>query len=112
MAAAHGKEFNSEGVSWSLNQGVVKNIIPAITSTNAIIAALCCNKALKIATSSAPYLDNYFMLIGTDGVYSYTFQHEKRADCPVCGQETRDIDIGKEWTLEHLIEILVEYQDL
>lgn len=112
VAAARAKEFNIEGVTWSLTQGVVKNIIPAIASTNAIIAASCCNEAFKIATSSAPYLDNYFMLIGTDGVYSYTFQHEKRADCPVCGQETHDMDINKEWTLQRLIELLVERQDL
>jgi ubiquitin-activating enzyme E1 C len=112
VAAARAKEFNIEGVTWSLTQGVVKNIIPAIASTNAIIAASCCNEAFKIATSSAPYLDNYFMLIGTDGVYSYTFQHEKRPDCPVCGQETHEMDIGKEWTLERLIEILVERQDM
>jgi NEDD8-activating enzyme E1 len=112
VAAARAKEFNIEGVTWTLTQGVVKNIIPAIASTNAIIAASCCNEAFKIATSSAPYLDNYFMFIGTDGVYSYTFQHEKRADCPVCGQETHDMDISKEWTLERLIETLVERQDL
>ncbi|KAF8509581.1 hypothetical protein JB92DRAFT_2945814 [Gautieria morchelliformis] len=111
VAAARAKEFNIEGVTWTLTQGVVKNIIPAIASTNAIIAASCCNEAFKIATSSAPYLDNYFMFIGTDGVYSYTFQHEKRADCPVCGQETHDMDISKEWTLERLIETLVERQD-
>jgi NEDD8-activating enzyme E1 len=112
VAAARAREFNIEGVTWSLTQGVVKNIIPAIASTNAIIAASCCNEAFKIATSSAPYLDNYFMLIGTDGVYSYTFQHEKRADCPVCGQETHDMDISEEWTLERLIEMLVERQEL
>ena len=33
--------------------------IPAIASTNAIIAASSCNEAFKIATTSAPYLDNY-----------------------------------------------------
>ncbi|KAG6874236.1 hypothetical protein C0995_003782 [Termitomyces sp. Mi166 len=112
VAAARAKEFNIEGVTWSLTQGVVKNIIPAIASTNAIIAAACCNEAFKIATSSAAYLNNYFMLIGTDGVYSYTFEHERRDDCPVCGGESLELIISSELTVEQLIEMLVEKQDI
>jgi NEDD8-activating enzyme E1 len=52
------------------------------------------------------------MLIGTEGVYSYTFEHEKREDCPVCGGESMEISIGKETTLEQLIDILIEKQDV
>lgn len=52
------------------------------------------------------------MLIGTDGVYSYTFEHEKRDDCPVCGGEALDIAISREWKVERLIEMLVEKQDM
>jgi ubiquitin-activating enzyme E1 C len=130
IAAARAAEFKIEGVTWSLTQGVVKNIIPAIASTNAIIAGLfalkicfpqysypfrtaaCCNEAFKIATSSAAYLNNYFMLIGTDGIYSYTFEHEKRDDCPVCGGEALEMTISSEMTVEQLIDTLVEKQDM
>ena len=77
-----------------------------------IRSASCCNEAFKIATSSAAYLNNYFMLIGTDGVYSYTFEHEKRDDCPVCGGEALDLPISSELTVEQLIEMLVEKQDM
>jgi NEDD8-activating enzyme E1 len=77
-----------------------------------LLLASCCNEAFKIATSSAAYLNNYFMLIGTDGVYSYTFEHERRDDCPVCGGEALEITISREWTVERLIEMLVEKQDM
>ena len=52
------------------------------------------------------------MLIGTDGVYSYTFEHEKKPDCPVCGGESLELSISSELTVEGLIEMLTERQNM
>lgn len=95
-------------MTYSLTQGVVKNIIPAIASTNAIIAASCCNEAFKIATNSNPYLRNYMMYSGDDGIYTYTFEHQQKEDCPVCGNLAKDLEVDGKWTLRELIERLGE----
>lgn len=110
-ALARAQEFNIPGVTYSMTQGVVKNIIPAIASTNAIIAASCCNEALKIATSCAPFLENYMMYTGDSadsGLYTYTFAAEKKDDCPVCGQLAQTIVIDPDATLEDFLAGLAE----
>jgi NEDD8-activating enzyme E1 len=112
-ALGRAKEFNIPGVTYSMTQGVVKNIIPAIASTNAIIAASCCNEAFKIATSSAPFLgnpgeNNYMLYTGDRGVYTYTFEHQKKDDCPVCGNLPKDLQLDPESTLGEFVESLAE----
>lgn len=52
------------------------------------------------------------MLIGTDGVYSYTFEHEKKPDCPVCGGELLELSISSKFTVEQFIEMLTERQNM
>lgn len=103
------REFNIPGVTYSLTQGVVKNIIPAIAATNSVIAAACCNEALKIASNCAPFLgypdNNYMMYSGNDSIYTYTFRHERKDDCPVCGTLARPLpDIDPAWTLRDLVD--------
>jgi ubiquitin-activating enzyme E1 C len=109
-ALTRAQEFNISGVTYSLTQGVVKNIIPAIAATNSIIAASCCNEALKIASNCAPTLgfpdNNYMMYSGNDSVYTYTFKHEKKDDCPVCGNLARELPVDSAWMLRELIDAL------
>jgi ubiquitin-activating enzyme E1 C len=114
-ALARAKEFNIEGVTYSMTQGVVKNIIPAIASTNAIVAASCCNEAFKIASNTNPFLgypgtDNYMMYTGDDSVYTYTFEHQKKDDCPVCGSGNiaRPLQVNPNITLQEFIDGLAE----
>ncbi|KAL3479358.1 hypothetical protein BJX99DRAFT_77564 [Aspergillus californicus] len=105
-ALERAKDFNIPGVTFQMTQGVVKNIIPAIASTNAVIAAATTSEALKIATSCNPFLENYMMYAGEEGVYTYTFEAEKKPDCPVCGSLARKLTINPDLTLEEFIETL------
>jgi NEDD8-activating enzyme E1 len=96
-----------------MTQGVVKNIIPAIASTNAIVAAACCNEAFKLATNSNPCLgmpggNNYMMYSGDEGVYTYTFEHQKKDDCPVCGNLARPLKVDPKITLAEFLQGLAE----
>jgi ubiquitin-activating enzyme E1 C len=108
-ALTRAEEFKIQGVTYSMTQGVVKNIIPAIASTNAIVAASCCNEALKLASMINPCLgmpetNNYMMYSGDEGVYTYTFEHMKKDDCPVCGTLAKKLDVDPDSTLGDLIE--------
>jgi ubiquitin-activating enzyme E1 C len=114
-AAQRAREFDIAGVTYSMTQGVVKNIIPAIASTNAIVAASCCNEAFKLATNSNPFLgfpgtDNYMMYTGDESVYTYTFEHQKKDDCPVCGSGAvaRPIQVNPNATLQEFVDSLAE----
>lgn len=107
-ASNRAKEFRIPGVTYSLTQGVVKHIIPAIASTNAIIAASCCNEALKIASGCNPYLESYMLYNGEAGVYTFVMDYEKAADCPVCGNLPKDLRVSSDWTLQDLIAHLGE----
>ena len=83
-ALKRAETFGILGVTYAHTQGVTKNIIPAIPSTNAIIAAACVIETLKMATMCAKGMNNYMMYVGTDGVYSHTVEYERDPSCVVC----------------------------
>ncbi|XP_072571084.1 NEDD8-activating enzyme E1 catalytic subunit isoform X3 [Paramormyrops kingsleyae] len=71
-------EFSITGVTYRLTQGVVKRIIPAVASTNAVIAAACATEVFKIASSAYISLNNYLMFNDVDGLYTYTFEADRK----------------------------------
>lgn len=111
LSQARAKEFGIDNVTRSLTLGVVKNIVPAIASTNAIIAAACCNEVFKLVTSCNPVLDNYMMYSGDDSIFTYTYAHSKKASCAVCGTESKRMVAQKWWTVQHFLGVLSGEQE-
>ncbi|KAI9103818.1 hypothetical protein DFS34DRAFT_700549 [Phlyctochytrium arcticum] len=110
-ASTRAAEFSISGVSYTLTQGVVKNIIPAIASTNAIIAASCATEAFKIATNCSSPMNNYMMYVGDQGVYTYTFELQKKENCPVCGSASLHLELPSTIKLSELIQHLIDEKD-
>ncbi|KAG5456444.1 MAG: E2 binding domain-containing protein, partial [Olpidium bornovanus] len=67
----------------------------AIPRSRTLKKASCCLEALKIATLCGPRLDNYMMYSGTDGIYTYTFQHQRLEDCAVCGRQEITANVSR-----------------
>jgi len=104
--------FGIEGVTLSKTQGVAKNIIPAIASTNAIIAAACAQECFKIATSCGVLLSDFMMYMGGQGIYTHTFQGEKKETCPWFGSKMLTVNCSGDITLSELMEKFKDHAEL
>lgn len=100
--------FSITGLSYRLVQGVLKHIIPAVASTNAIVAASCVTEVFKIATSCYQYYNNSLLFNDIDGIYTYIFEAEKMENCLNCSNVPRTVtfESADSVTLEQLIEFL------
>lgn len=105
-AAERAAQFNIAGVNQMLTLGVIKNIIPAIASTNALIAAACTNEVMKFATGAAPTLNNYFYYKGMTEIGSENYESGKMEDCPVCSTKPVKIIMKPANTLAELLDKL------
>jgi NEDD8-activating enzyme E1 len=91
-----------------------QNIIPAVASTNAIIAAACVNEAIKYLTYYSQSINTYMMYTGSDGIYSLTYVAERKDDCIVCSNTVQTITLSSktETTLLQLIQQLKDQYKL
>eukprot|EP01006_Ploeotia_vitrea_P023055 TRINITY_DN55503_c0_g1_i1.p1 TRINITY_DN55503_c0_g1~~TRINITY_DN55503_c0_g1_i1.p1 ORF type:complete len:455 (+),score=267.34 TRINITY_DN55503_c0_g1_i1:107-1366(+) len=78
------KQFGIEGVTYKLTMQVVKNIIPAIASTNAIVAAQCTMEAVKCVTFCSMILNNFMQYNGVNLAGCLLHEYEKKPNCSVC----------------------------
>uniref|UniRef100_A0A8C2BNT6 NEDD8-activating enzyme E1 catalytic subunit n=1 Tax=Cyprinus carpio TaxID=7962 RepID=A0A8C2BNT6_CYPCA len=105
-------EFSITGVTYRLTQGVVKRIIPAVASTNAVIAAACATEVFKIATSAYVPLNNYLVFNDVDGLYTYTFEAERKENCSACSQVPQDLQFPPSAKLQEILDYLTENASL
>ncbi|XP_051126940.1 NEDD8-activating enzyme E1 catalytic subunit [Andrographis paniculata] len=103
--------FGIPGVTYTLTQGVVKNIIPAIASTNAIISAACALETLKLVSGCSKTLSNYLTYNGVAGLHTKVTEFVRDGDCLVCGPGVL-IELDKAVTLKKFIDQLEDHPRL
>jgi NEDD8-activating enzyme E1 len=111
QALARAKEYGIEGVTYFKTIGVVKNVIAAVASTNAVIAAASCNECLKLLSYCSQTMNNYYMYMGADDLFSPTFVHDRKEDCLVCSDAADPIpfQVASTITLREFIRSLAEH---
>ncbi|RWS12304.1 NEDD8-activating enzyme E1 catalytic subunit-like isoform X2 [Dinothrombium tinctorium] len=107
-ALERAQQYGIEGVTYRLTQGVIKHIIPAVASTNAVIAAACATEVFKLATSCCAPMNNSMMFNDVDGIYSHTYEAERNENCPACSNTPQDLFCSIDDKLETIINYLKE----
>lgn len=84
-------------INFAFTQGVVKNVIPAVGFTNALVAAMCVNEALKLATGIAQNMNCFGFYNGADnGITSSVNFMQADPSCSVC--QIQSVDFAETWT--------------
>ena len=105
-ATERADHYGITGVDYKKTMGVVKNIIPAVASTNALISAACVNECLKLLTGINKRMDNYMQYLGQTRLSISTLPYERRHDCLVCSRAAHEETVNINQKLSDLKETL------
>jgi len=106
-ARERAEEYGIQGVTYRLTQGVVKHIIPAVASTNAVIAAACTTEVFKVLTGCCSPMNNYMVFNDTEGVYTYVYEQERNPDCLACSKRTGRLEFPGTARLQEVLDYLI-----
>ena len=101
-------QYNISGVNYRLTQGVIKHIIPAVASTNAVIAAEMAMETFKVVTSCANPLQNYMVFNQSDGIYTYAYEAVRNDNCLACNQKSKPLEVKKTAKLQDVLDALTD----
>jgi len=106
-ARERAEQYGIQGVTYRLTQGVVKHIIPAVASTNAVIAAACATEVFKVVTSCCNPLNNYMVFNDSEGIYTYVYEQEKNPDCLACSKVPQKLEFLPTNKLQEVLDHLM-----
>ena len=101
-------QYGIQGITYRLTQGVVKHIIPAVASTNAVIAAACATEVFKLATSCSNPLNNYMVFNDAEGIYTYVYEQERNPNCLACSNRPQKLEFSPKDKLQEVIDHLIQ----
>ncbi|KAK7817596.1 hypothetical protein U0070_024506 [Myodes glareolus] len=87
-------QYNIRGVTYRLTQ------------------AVCATEVFKIATSAYIPLNNYLVFNDVDGLYTYTFEAERKENCPACSQLPQNIQFSPSAKLQEVLDYLTNSASL
>uniref|UniRef100_A0A8C6UZI3 NEDD8-activating enzyme E1 catalytic subunit n=1 Tax=Neogobius melanostomus TaxID=47308 RepID=A0A8C6UZI3_9GOBI len=100
QAQERAAEFKITGVTYRLTQGVVKSHSRHVID------------AFFFLHSAYIPLNNYMVFNDVDGLYTYTFEAERKDNCSACSQVPQDLQFPSSAKLQEVLEYLTENSSL
>jgi ubiquitin-activating enzyme E1 C len=64
--------------------------------------------SFKVMSFASQSLNSYMMYMGASGVYTHTFEYERKSECLVCQSKTKVMEMSVTATLQDLQVTMLE----